>query len=584
VIYAKDLGCEQDVFCQKTIVLDKWSFPSNTTYTILGALILNTESQDYNNQLTLNTLNISTTYYSFETARVLQVFERRDLLYKNSETIPLVLQVREDNLRNLKNEYSVYLEIDVNSKGTYTTINQKFNPTKFVYDDVTGYNYWYWNNLFFNDAGSLIPDGNALRFKAYAVPLKSAVASSQAYGLTNKCQVYPSDHNVFGFLMNWSGLINSGLDATFGCTNVSNPVITWDDLNAVQITMSNSHSVQALQNQSLFCFRADVNQQYHAELGDDFICGLLYKKSEEQIDKFEIKLGNSYSDYSKKGDESQYISASIPIEEVMFNDIALMSSALEFEAGTEGTHTWKDLFFYGVNKIFSLAGTYDYLNNKTEFASYLVGEGLVKNVGWDLNFDEAVNPNTFNGVFFFKVDGMKVTNQYDYVNDYPDLENLNPSSFRTYALANKIFLPKKTATITIYSRDFQPISSEKLSSPLVIFEKPKQANNNLDANVSSIKPTTLKFNFISDMFSANQTKAVRSVVPIMFSYIVPPTPFSFKDFTDGLNSFINNPVSFITSGIVSNWFIIVILIMFVLVVSLIYSNFKGGGSTININK
>jgi hypothetical protein len=577
IIYAKELDCN-NIVCQKTITLDKWSYPQETNYTLMGALILTTENQDYNNNLTLAIQNIQSTYSTFETARVLQVFERRNLLYKNTETIPLVFQVRDDALKNLKDDYSVSISIDVNNNGAYVGNSTRFNPQKFIYDDVTGYNYWYFNTLFFSDGGALVPDGNSIRIRAYIVPLKgNMVLNGDGYGLANKCSVYPSDYNIFGFLPNWiSGTGNAVLDSLFGCDVVSDPVIGALDLDAQQIIMNNAYTPLAIQKQSMGCIKSDANQEYHADLGDELLCVIAYKRSETQIDKFNVVVGNSYSDYAKKGDQAQYLQFTIPAEEVMFNDIAMMSNALLMEKGTQGTHTWGDLILYGANKILGATGTYSFFNNVTDAGQYFTSNGFIKNVGWDLNFDEQLNPNTYDGLFFFKLNGLQVTNQYDYIADYTQLETLNASNFRTFALANKIFLPNKKTSVIVYSRDFVPILSEKIDSPLVIYEKPTTTQKQVyDSNTNNqVKPTQLKFNIISDMFFANETASSRIVVPMVFGYIVPPAPFSLKAIGEAIGQFISNPIGVGAGFLIGNWFYLLILLMFGTIISVVYLNIK----------
>jgi hypothetical protein len=200
----------------------------------------------------------------------------------------------------------------------------------------------------------------------------------------------------------------------FGCDVVSPPVISATDLNAQQIIMDNSYVPLAIQKQIMGCIRSDANQQYNADLGDELLCVIGYKRSETQIDKFNVIVGNGYSDYAKDGDQAQYLQFTIPTEEVMFNDVAMMSNALIMEKGTQGTHTWGDLILYGANKVLGATGTYSFFNGITDAGQYFTSNGFIKNVGWDLNFDEQLNPNTYDGLFFFKLNGLQVINQYDY--------------------------------------------------------------------------------------------------------------------------------------------------------------------------
>jgi hypothetical protein len=120
---------------------------------------------------------------------------------------------------------------------------------------------------------------------------------------------------------------------------------------------------------------------------------------------------------------------------------------------------------------------------------------------------------------------------------------------------------------------------------LVIFEKPVSGQTqNLDNNTSRVKaiPTNLKFNFIVDMYSNNNLSGARAVVPIVFSYIVPAQPVTLQGIMQGLDNFIADPVGSTGEFLVGNWFLLVILIVFILVISLIYANFKGGGG-VNIS-
>lgn len=568
-IYAQDLGCETLITCQKQIKINSFVFPDDTVYTEAFGVILNTEPQNFDNPLTVAKQSILTSYVDFETARILQVFERENFQYKNTEPIPLVLQVRDDSLQNLQSDYEVFMEIDVNDNGAYSTQLNKYYPIQFYYDDTTGYNYWFWNNLFLQDDGSLIPDGNAVRIKAYIVPVKTGVIPT-GFSLTKKCLSYPSDYdfgdgNVSAFfkgsyLFNWAGVLG---DYVYGCQTESPTLVYYNDdpTYVKEIDINENYSPVGGQNESVFCLRTDQNYSYKQELGDSFVCGVMYLKSEQQIDGFRVYLGNGYSDYAKEGDEAQYISFDIPTDEVMFNDILMLRSALQTEYSTTKIHTFGGLLAAGLNQLLPLG------QPLVDEAQLLSGEGvLITNTGFDINLQNQLDPTKVSGIFFFKVDGLSVINMNDYVNNNPDLETLDPKQFLVYAKANGLSVPIKQAVITLYSRDLAAKQKFKINSPLVIYEKPSIRNTiNTDVNKSGATPIALKFNFIVDMFSNNNTSAMRAFVPIVFSYIVPnKTTFNFSEWLNGLwngeNGLTTNPLGFATT----NWALLFVILLLII--------------------
>jgi hypothetical protein len=169
-------------------------------------------------------------------------------------------------------------------------------------------------------------------------------------------------------------------------------------------------------------------------------------------------------------------------------------------------------------------------------------------------------------MFFFKVDGLSVINMNDYAASDTALETLDPSQFLTYAQAKGISVPIKQAVINVYSRDFSSKEKFKVNSPLVIYEKPSVLRTtNADANKIGATPVALKFNFIVDMFSANNTKGMRALVPIVFSYVVPnKSTFVLSSWFSGLwngeNGLSTNPVGFATS----NWFFFFVLMVIII--------------------
>lgn len=575
-IYAEELGCATLLNCAKMITLDEWLYPLGNYSLSVGAL-LKTEPQLYTNPLTLRAASVLTSYVDVETARVLQVFERSSACggraeYNNTERMPIVFQVRTDTLENMGKQFAAYLTLRIYDGAAVDDQNTMFNPGRFIYDELTGYNYWYWDDIFYTDAGNLLPDGNSIAFKAYLIPVGETSENTSPYGLTDKCNSYPSDFFCGSLIMDWVGF---ALDASFGCTDPADFVVSY--LSGATLDINASYVPLANQNHSVLCVRADETREFSQELGDDFLCALVYLKSEEQIDKFDVFLSNAYSDFSLTGSEAQYINFAVDQSSVMFNDILMLRAALatEFDTGTE-IHTLGQLISATFNKILP------YGQGVVDYTQWLAGEGYITNAGADINLEGQLDPNLVSGMFFFKVSGMSVINQYDYISAYPELETFNPKYFRRFANDNGISLPINKAVISVYARDFSIFQSHDIDSPLVIFEKPSVAQTNLqDTNITEITvlPTALKFNFIVDMFSANETKGARAFVPIVFSYFVPTAPINIIDaITTEFGELVSNPVAWA----LKQWFFILLAIIGLLVFSLIYSNFRKGGTNINI--
>ncbi len=573
IIYADELGCSNLYTCSRQITLDEFKYEGVGNYSILANVVLITQDKSsvwnndppfpLNNPLRTGALlQVYPSLTTLETARILQVFERTNHVYKTNEPVPLVFQARNDELTNMKNDYLIEL---TSTDSGYTESSVSYQASKFIYDEITGYNYWFFNPVFTNVSGGVLYTGDSLAPMVRVSSLTGTTgATPLVYGMTDKCTGYPADLNYFfngTFLQSWFGLGNEFKCQVDAPSVAMFPSVEFIDFNSDFVPEGN-------QTHSVFCVRTDINREYSTTLGDDFVCGVFYKKSEEQIDKFKVYLGNSFSDYSKSGAESQYIAFEIPQEQIMFNDILMLKASLNASYSTDRIDTAGELLFAGFNKILpNFQGLVDFTQDNfinTNFLNF--------NAGMDVNLNEAINPNYISGLFFFKIGGLKVINQNDFVADHDELAYSDPSNFRTWALQNNIALPKKEATIQIYSTDMKIFNSFKTSSPLIIFEKPSQKNSS-DVN-AVVVPTDLKFTFITDMVSANFTKTARAYVPLVFSYSVPNAPFSLTTFLEGVDSLVSDPVGTAGAVAVENWFLIVILIAGALIGSVIYLNLK----------
>ena len=590
-----DLGCTTFI-CSKDLLIDSYVFEAQTQYKIAVQLKLKTETDSLTNPLTLKIFNQQVTFNNFETARIFQVGERTDHTYTNTEPIQLVLQLRDVPYKDLSADTSVYLTLDTCNADTgscLTTGTTKFYPKKFIYDKTTGYNYYFFDQLFYTDAGTLLPDGNYIRFSAKITDQKKThdLATLPTATLADKCNAdYGSLFNPDWFNMNyWNSILSSAERALYGCGTLSSAIVETGDAEEKRLLIDADHNVTGGQNQSIACLKLD-NTNFQNTLEQDLICGVLWNKNEQNIDKFIFMIGNEFSDYSKTGNNAEYLTFQIPAEQLMFSDSLMLQQALNTEYSTDSIDTVGEIFFYGLDKLFS-----GYANPLTDILEGTTKTGLITNVGFDINWSNQLDPQYVKGIFFFKVKGLKVINQYDYINQYPELENTNPKFFREFANQKKLKLPIQSTLVNVYSNDLtnwslvgDQLDSLEVVSPLVIYQKPSYSQTTLDSNAKLVA-TKLKFDLTSDMISNNQTAVQRLFLPLTFSYTVPERALSFggiaedilygKDSSGKPAGLLTNPVGF---GF-KNWFWFLLAVVGLLILSLIVRNFRtNGGGGFNI--
>ena len=568
-VYNDSFNCSFE--CLKDIVLDEFVYEKEDVYNVNFTVLLSTENEVTDNELTSKTYGYYVTFKEYETARILQAFERSDLTYRNDEQIPIVLQLRDIPYVDLKDRTSVYLTLDLCPADTGacdTNGTTKFLPKFHYYDETTGYNYFYWNNIFFTDSGDLLYDGNYIRMRAHISDKyyshDTTVIPEATLG--SKCA-------DVGFTDIGSFLYNFIASAVTGCTTPASSIIELGDAEETRLIIDADHNVSGVPNQSLWCVKPN-NEVYRDTLKQDLYCGVIYKRNEQSIDTFKIYIGNEFSDYTKTGAEKQYIEFTIPAEDVIFNDPYLMQEALNSEYSTDEINTLGEFIYYGLDWIWT-----GIANPVSEIPTALTDSGFITNVNWDLNFDGQLDPTFVTGFFYIKVEGFEVENQYNYIDTFPELETLNPKNFRTFAIRNNLPLTKKETVVTVYASDMEQIEKLKVSSPIVIYAKPSVSNvdpNALDQNVTrAVIPSTLKFSFMSDMIYNSSKGYDRIHVPLILSQVI-TQPISFQSIFNWFGDAIENPADWFGQ----NWFIIVVLIIFVLIVSLVYANFKGGGGVI----
>jgi hypothetical protein len=303
------------------------------------------------------------------------------------------------------------------------------------------------------------------------------------------------------------------------------------------------------------------------------------------IDGFKVRIGNDNSDYAVTDNTKQYIEFPISGEQVMFNDLGLIKNSLQTEYNTQNIHTYGQLIGAGFQHMLNNSGA----QNIADFGSWLTEVGVVQNVGFDLNLSEQFNPTSAHGLFFVRVHGLKVINQLDYAGKYPELTEINPKTFLNFmrTKGEKIKVETTTAYIGNFgsSNAFNVIT---VDSPLIIFEEATKSSTNADGNVTAT-PTNLKFYFISDLLSGNETHDYRAYVPIWFAYTV-PTHFDLSgvvnDILYGKDGF-GNPAGLFNNPLgwgLKNWFWFVILAVLILFVSYVKKNWGAGGTTVNVQK
>lgn len=589
------LGCTTFI-CSKDLVITDYVYEQATQYKLGVQLLLKTEYDSVQNPLTFKIFNQQVTYRAYDTARILQVFERTDHNYRNDERIQLVLQLRDVPYKDLSGDTTVYITVDTcaNATGDPCAVGAtKFYPKKFIYDQTTGYNYFFFDQLFYTDAGNLLYDQNFVRFQATIVDKYNAhnLADVPTATLADKCQSasYGTLFNNGWFNMNfWDNLISASQRALYGCGSLTDAIVVTGDAQEARLFIDADHNVVGGQNQSIACVKPD-NENFQNTLEQDLICGVLWNKNEQPIDKFVFTIGNENSDYSKTKDSAQYLTFEIPAEQLIFSDSFMLQQGLNAEYSTDSIDTVGEVFFYGIDKLFSGVA-----NSLTEIPEGVTKAGIITNFGFDVNWSNQLNPNYIKGIFFFKVKGLKVINQYDYIDQFPELEQTNPKYFREFANQKKIKLPIDKTLVNFYTNNLAnwsvmgaQIDSMEVISPLVIYAKPSYVQTTIDTN-KILVATILKFDLISDMLSNNQTTVQRLYLPLTFSYVVPKATGLaglLNDILYGKDSF-GNPAGLFTNPVgfgFKNWFWFLLGTIGILILSLIVRNFRtGGGGGFNL--
>ena len=595
-ILNSQLGCTSFT-CSKNLKVDGYVFEDERQYFIAVQLILKTEAPSTTNPLTIKVFSQMVTFRQFETSRIFQVGERTDHTYRNDEKIQVVLQLRDVPYKNLSADTEVYINLDncdADTEGNCANGTTKFYPKKFIYDETTGYNYYFFDQLFYLDSGALLPDGNYIRFRATITDSRYSHDESAIpiATLADKCasDSYGTLFNSDWFNMNFfDRFMDSTQRALFGCGTLSSAIVEVDDAEEKRLLIDADHNVLGGQNQSIACLKID-NDNFQNTLEQDLVCAVIWTKNQQSIDQFKITIGNEFSDYSKTGNSAQYLSFDIPAEQLIFSDQLMLAQSLQAEYGTDSLDTIGEVVFYGFDKLF--AGV---ANPLTDVLEGVTKTGLITNIGFDVNWSNTFDPTFVKGMFFFKVKGLKVINQYDYINRFPELETTNPKYFREFANSKGLELPINNTLVNVYVNDLtnwnlvgDQIDSLETVSPLVIYAPTTIVQTGIDTNSKQVA-TILKFNLVSDMLSNNNTSSQRVFLPLTFSYVPPVKMLDFFGIIDevlyGKDS-AGNPAGLFTNPVgfgFKNWFWFLLGVIGILILSLIVRNFRTSGSKTIIN-
>lgn len=554
--------------CSFDYEIDDYLFTDgNTAFALTVSGLLTTENEDYNSPKTARTIYFIVYWKEFETLRIFETIERNaDHTYRNDEEISLALQMRDTDWKNLKQDVDVRLTLwncDAAAPGgNCFQSDLNWAPDKFLYDAVTGFNYYFWKQVFIDPDGSLLDDGNYYRVMGTVSDPKGGHQSAVYPLLAAKCQTYDTDCTDFiCFISNALGYLEHAL---FGCTVQTEPIVTLVDNTAQEqrLVIDAGHATLAPTQECHFCFNTDQNNLYANQLEQDIVCGSAYTFNETPIDSFKFYLTNDYSDLSKEGNDKQFIEFSVPYSQVAFNDIAAMRQALAAEYGTTAD-TFGELLHQWAGSVLA-----DFANPISDIPEGLTATGIIPNVGYDCNFDSYFDPTHINGLLLYRLKGIDVINKQDYIGTYPDLENVSASDLLEYMNYKGYSYNVGQTRLEVYAGARTKIINKDIPSPLVIDEEytdtSLQKQNAAEETVEyETLPTILRFTSIADLVYNGERLIIRRYVPFTITAIISPQFGSFANFSQFIFAY---------------WWVFGLILGVLVIVSLIYARFKKGNS------
>lgn len=590
--------------CSFDYEIEEYIFPSSATYRLDAWALVTTEEKGTDISLLHKMLIIPVSWITFDTARIFQVNERSDRTYRNDEIIPLVVQLRDSTGANLKSKVHLKMQVaecDAATVGACQTIDINYFYNSHLYDLRTGYNYFFFRQLFVEEDYTPFSDGNFLRFKAFIEdPTKTHQTLYQPV-LGDKCQA--TDPLTF-----WANLLtmNYFSDGTtcLGCTsgNCTNEIVALPDNNAheVRIEIDIDHSTTAPTQYWWLCTEPDQNNLYTDVLAQDILCWTWYLMGEKPIDKFKFYLTNQNSDLSEDREEyKQFVEVDVPFEIIYSNDITLTRKALEKNYQTDSVDTIGEMLQLQADYLLgALAPTITIAGNA--FAA----TGLIGNVGFemgaveagntvDFNFNTPINPAAISGVILYRIRNLNIINKKDYEEIYPNVKTISAKRFVEYADLENIRLKSKDIEIDVYVSDMIKVMEEESEAKFIIDEeirnitiRQERADENTIMDFPSI-PTTITFEAVSDMIYNNEKTYKRRYLILPYRLILEPRNlcgwFGFNCWGTTDEGSIG---AVITQGDLSffarNWVFIFAAMLAILFISVVYGNIKGKGIQIHM--
>ena len=553
--------------CSFDFEIDDWIFPHYGFWRFNVSVLLTTQDEDLNNSRTNKTINFYVNFKKFKMAKIVETRERENHDYKPTERIPLVMVLEDSDGADLRNQLNVYITVEdcnsaseeagiENSPGCWAQSDLNYTWKEHLYDELTGINYYFFESVMVKNAHTTFSDTNYMRVVGHVQDAKNQHTDSDFNPLlATKCK---SNVNTNCHALDVICLIGSALTSVLeyglGCSTENGKIITWD-VNGSQegrIDWDSTKSSGAPNTECFLCMNADNNNVYRNNLEQDLLCAGWYTIGEQNIDKLVFRLGNRSSDYSEQNDDlKQYLEMTIPYSLIYYNDPILLKKGLELKFATGSCAeigTLGELVWCGFNDLFTGVG-----NPLSDVFSGATATGAITNIGSDCNFNNAFDPNFLDGVFFVKVDGLKVTNMVDYWDVDESIKDSDSSRFFKTLRDLDIEKKQETTRITFYGNDLEVFKTEEVQSNLVINELYSdidiiEANidpNSILPNYKTL-PSILKFNILLDLVYNDETAYIRRAVPIFITTIITPQ-FGSADairrgIEKGLNEFLDNPV------------------------------------------
>lgn len=552
-----------------------------TTITVFA--LLSTEYLDQDNNLTRVDRRIFITPINLDVLKIHQVSERTDKTYRNDEEIPLVLILRDDEVTNVSSKIETYITLqncDAASAGNCVDQTIQYKPTGHLYDDKLGVNYFFFRHLFILDNGDLLPDANYIGFRAN-IEDKTGVRSSEIAVLADRCQdqnysaefldVLGNPVGIGSFLFNSaSNIITSTISGCQADSEQFDKVTTLENNSEeIRLLIDDDHSRTSPSQTLFFCVAPDTNAIIDKPLEQDFVCVSWYETAEKPIDDFRVIITNQYSDLSAEGSVKQFKEFNAPYELIAINDPQILKAQLETNQSTT-IDTVGDFFYYGLR---GLAKGFIVGSGLQDQGNFILGNGIITNVGADFDFTQDFNAATVPGAIFFRLKGIPVTNIQDFrfnstVSDNFDL--IDRKSFLEYLAMNEITVPENTATMELFVSDATtPFKITDSQGSLVIDEEASRKSinqNNADANQTvrhRFIPNELTFTLQNTMFfnnfSENDSRSLIMRIPVVIQDAPGAGVMGF------VNEFIGNPVEAIISLVFENILIIVIILMVMII-------------------